>query len=346
MKKAKVSPETESTEQAVVENPAEEKTKAEKPKKQVNKVGALLKEMRLQKGLRLPDIAKRLCIRRLYLEAIEESDYKELPPFPYGVGFIRSYADYLGLNSSNIVELYKEETNTNPDKNIYVLEPQSEATVPNRKYLVISLLALILVYVLWYFYNNQALQEATEPKKVETQEVIADSDAALEAMPIVVEDYTVAPEVPEVEGEALLTSTPEEETAEPEVKKEEPPATEAPASEVVNEQVTITEASFVEPEKENANAPLAAEEPKKDETVVIKIKEETWIEVKNADTLYISKVLHEGDEYVVPEGGKGMILSVGKVEGADVYINGKLTKVAKPNKKTNIALDPFLAEAH
>ena len=346
MKKAKVSPETESTEQAAVENPAEEKTKAEKPQKQVNKVGALLKEMRLQKGLRLPDIAKRLCIRRLYLEAIEESDYKELPPFPYGVGFIRSYADYLGLNSSNIVELYKEETNTNPDKNIYVLEPQSEATVPNRKYLVISLLALILVYVLWYFYNNQITEEET-PVASTTESVQATDDAApSEAMPLVVEDYTVAPEVPEIENEALSASSEEETAAEPEVKKEEAPAAEAPAPEVVNNQVTITEASFVEPETEKANAMVAAEEPKKDETVVVKIKEDTWIEVKNADTLYISKVLHEGDEYVVPEGGKGMILSVGKVEGADVYINGKLTKVARPGKKTNIALDPFLAEVH
>ena len=341
MKKAKVSPET--TEQVVIENPTEEKIKAEKPQKQVNKVGALLKEMRLQKGLKLPEIAKRLCIRKFYLEAIEESDYKEIPPFPYGVGFIRSYADYLGLNSSNIVELYKEETNTNPDKNIYVLEPQSEATVPNRKYLVISLLALILVYVLWYFYNNQAMEEETPA--VSASEEVSDVMTS-EAMPIVVEDYTAAPEVPEIENEALLVSAPEEETAEPEVKKEEESAPENPAPEIVNNQVTITEASFVEPEKENAKAPVAAEEPKKDETVVIKIKEETWIEVKNADTLYISKVLHEGDEYVVPEGGKGMILSVGKVEGADVYINGKLTKVAKPNKKTNIALDPFLAEAH
>ena len=41
--------------------------------KNVTKVGSLLKEMRIQKGLKLPDIAKKLCIRRIYLEAIEES---------------------------------------------------------------------------------------------------------------------------------------------------------------------------------------------------------------------------------------------------------------------------------
>ena len=58
--------------------------------KNVTKVGSLLKEMRIQKGLKLPDIAKKLCIRRIYLEAIEESNYDEIPEFPYGIGFIRS----------------------------------------------------------------------------------------------------------------------------------------------------------------------------------------------------------------------------------------------------------------
>ena len=127
--------------------------------KTVDKVGSLLKEMRQQKGLRLPDVAKKLCIRRIYLEAIEESDYKEIPPVPYGIGFIRSYAEYLGLNGSNIVELYKEETNINPDKDIYMLEPQSEANVPGRKYLIISLLAVILVYVAWYMYNSSKSED-------------------------------------------------------------------------------------------------------------------------------------------------------------------------------------------
>ena len=335
MKKAKTTPEisaetpaaakTAAKESAAKEKAAEmpvSETTAEHPaQKPVNKVGSLLKEMRLQKGLRLPDVAKRLCIRKIYLEAIEDSNYKELPPFPYGVGFIRSYADYLGLNSSNIVELYKEETNTKTDKDIYVLEPQSEATVPNRKYLVISLLAVILVYVLWYFYNNQNPEEETVTETVTAEETSS------EAMPIVVEDYTLAPEAVEAEV----------------------PEAEAEPAPLPENQVTITEASFIEPEPaaETPAEQPAIEEPAAEETgVVVKIKAETWIEVKDDEKLYISKVLQPGTEYIVPEGGKGMILSVGKVEGADVYINGKLTQVARPGKKTNIALDPFIAAAH
>ena len=77
--------------------------------------------------------------------------------------------------------------------------------------------------------------------------------------------------------------------------------------------------------------------------VFLEILKETWIEVKDDAKLYISKVLQKGDTYTVPE-GKGMILSLGNYDGANVYINGKLTKVARPNKKTNIALDPLLEE--
>ena len=320
MRKTKVSPdapiEAEVTEKAI----KAEEAHAEAPiaeEKIINKVGNLLKEMRLQKGLRLTDVAKRLCIRKMYLEAIEESNYKGIPPFPYGVGFIRSYADFLGLNSSNIVELYKEETNTGNDKDMYVLEPQSEATVPNRKYLIISLLAIILIYVLWSVYNK-GTEEEIVPEAIVVEEQTNDE------MPIVVEDFAMTPETTEVEGQAIEI---------------EPVGTE------VSPQVTITEESFVEPKAATEEVKAKAE-PKTENGVVLKIKQESWIEVKDSNKLYISKVLQPGSEYVVPEGGKGMILSIGKVEGVDVYVNGKLTNVVKPNKKTNIPLDPFLTEAH
>lgn len=43
--------------------------------------------------------------------------------------------------------------------------------------------------------------------------------------------------------------------------------------------------------------------------------------------------------------GKGMILSAGKYNGVEVYVNGRLTPVIQPNKKMNIALDPFVEAA-
>ena len=294
----------------------------------ITKVGSLLKEMRLQKGLRLPDIAKKLCIRKIYLEAIEESNYAEIPPFPYGIGFVRSYATYLGLNSGNIVELYKDETMPKSDKEMFVLEPQSEASMPSKAYLLASLIAIALVYAGWSAYNNGTLEE----KDNTVEAVSAEENAAVADMPIVVEDFSAAP-VAEVAEEETV-SMPE------------------------NGQITVTEASFVE---EESAAPVAAPEqaapaPREDAPaeapvvksksgIVINVKEETWVEVKDAEKLYLSKVLQPGETYTVPE-GSGMILSVGRVNAVDVLVNGVITPVIKPNKKMNINLDPYMSAAH
>ena len=115
-------------------------------------------------------------------------------------------------------------------------------------------------------------------------------------------------------------------------------------------QVVVTNESFpgtVEPKAEPAPAPeVVAEAPKPAKSgVVINVKKETWIEVKDDSKLYISKVLQPGDTYTVPQ-GPGMILSVGKMDGVDIYINGALTNVFTANRKMNIALDKFISAAN
>ena len=85
------------------------------------KVGGMLHDARVKKGYKIADIAKELYIRASYLEAIENSCYEDIPEPPYGVGFIRSYAEFLGLNSARIVQLFKEETDANAKAdNVYV----------------------------------------------------------------------------------------------------------------------------------------------------------------------------------------------------------------------------------
>ena len=41
-----------------------------------------------------------------------------------------------------------------------------------------------------------------------------------------------------------------------------------------------------------------------------------------------------------------MIISVGRVDAADVYVNGKLTTVFTANKKTGISVDDLLKSAN
>jgi cytoskeleton protein RodZ len=66
-------------------------------------VGFLLKEHRQRAGLSLHEIAKRTCIRRAYLEALEADRFDLLPGEIYVLGFLRNYADTIGLEAAPLI---------------------------------------------------------------------------------------------------------------------------------------------------------------------------------------------------------------------------------------------------
>ena len=95
-------------------------------------------------------------IRFVYLQALEEGRYAELPGHTYAIGFLRSYADYLGLDSGPMVERYKEEISGLPGAGSLVFPvPEPEGKIPGGLMVVISLLLLALAYGGWYAINNQ-----------------------------------------------------------------------------------------------------------------------------------------------------------------------------------------------
>lgn len=71
-------------------------------------VGEILKAEREKKNLSVKDIENGTSIRALYINAIEEGNYKIVPGEVYLKGFIRNYANYLGLDGAEIVELYRQ----------------------------------------------------------------------------------------------------------------------------------------------------------------------------------------------------------------------------------------------
>lgn len=306
-----------------------ETIKNETPETQEGKVGTMLHDVRVKKKLSIDTIAQELRIKAAYLTAIEQSDYDNIPAAPYGIGFVRSYASYLGLNSARIVQIFKEETNVQDPKPLFVETPeieekseQEEIYTPNSKYILISLAMFVLGYLLWSMFND------SESTVEETNSSAAQTEVSNEDYPLQVENF-----VTETEQEV-------EESSEA-------------------EQITVTNASFVEttetPATENktkektnvkeatpAPADKVETKPSKPGRVLLKVNKETWIEVKDDNRLWISKVMPAGSEYTVPDNGKGKTVSFGNTDGVDVIIDGKIVTVVSKNKKTNIKLDAFL----
>ncbi|MEC9453532.1 MAG: helix-turn-helix transcriptional regulator, partial [Pseudomonadota bacterium] len=69
-----------------------------------------LRRARMTAGYELADIATALRIRLLHLEALEEGRFEDLPGSAYAAGFLRSYCEFLGLQSNEMVERLKRET--------------------------------------------------------------------------------------------------------------------------------------------------------------------------------------------------------------------------------------------
>jgi hypothetical protein len=69
-------------------------------------IGTSLREARERQGLDYPEIELATKIRAKYIRALEEEDFTSIPGDAYIRGFLRTYADYLGLDGDVYVDEY------------------------------------------------------------------------------------------------------------------------------------------------------------------------------------------------------------------------------------------------
>jgi hypothetical protein len=72
----------------------------------VFEIGNSLREARERQGLGYPEIELATKIRAKYIRALEEEDFTSIPGDAYIRGFLRTYAEYLGLDGDVYVDEY------------------------------------------------------------------------------------------------------------------------------------------------------------------------------------------------------------------------------------------------
>ena len=107
-------------------------------------IGNVLEKARNEKQIGLEQASRETNIARRYLEALETGMYEVFPGEPYVIGFLRNYAEYLGLNPNECVTLYKQtkiqETAVPPEK----LIPQRQFTVPRGVFIGAGILVFLI----------------------------------------------------------------------------------------------------------------------------------------------------------------------------------------------------------
>ncbi len=132
-------------------------------------VGGLLRASRLRCGEDLDVIAQVLRIRPRHLQAIEDGNFDQLPGTTYAVGFIRTYAEYLGLDSDEVVRRFKGEQNQQPGQarkaDLVFPSPMSETGIPRGAVVFLGVVIGVIAYGGWYSstVDNDFFKQWIEP---------------------------------------------------------------------------------------------------------------------------------------------------------------------------------------
>lgn len=97
----------------------------------MSELGTRLRDARVDKGYTLNTLQQMTKIQKKYLQAIEESNYEEVPGNFYVRAFVKQYADMVGLNGDALLEEFESELEVHPE-DLEELDEQAETALPSR----------------------------------------------------------------------------------------------------------------------------------------------------------------------------------------------------------------------
>lgn len=332
-------------------------------------VGALLAQTRSGFGQDIEEVSSALRIRPVFLRAIEESRYEDLPGLTYGVGFVRSYAHYLGLDVNDCVERFKDEAaGIDRTPNLNFPTPVPEAKVPTGAIILVSLLLAGLAYLVWTYVSRDGGLGQSEAVVSETASPVV--GAASTSEPASASGEAVASTASsETDGASSSASTAEttgsdtagltaattaaaggaDTTGSPPTGSDagdnvsiSNSAAAAAGGAVAGGSGTVlfTEAaSASQPADPSVSGTGAAYSGPR---VVLRATQDSWVQVRNASNESIfTRVLRAGDTYDVPD-QPGLSLLTGNAGGLVILVDGQeVPKLGRSGQvRRNVSLSP------
>ncbi len=305
--------------------------------KDTSVLGSDLRTARVKLGEDIQTIATALNIRAAHLEALESGDIGALPGRAYALGFVRSYATYLGLDSDASVARFKLETDRQEEEAAALAFPEANQDVrmPQGSLTVIAI--LLVAAILGGLQLSQMVDRMLTEDPGSPPAVAAPSQPA--ADPAATEDLS-ALETPPSDGDVA--------TVETAGGSETGPVSADAAVDTNAAPQTSTETGTGAPE---ATPPAAAAPPlaspeqvfganPADSRVMIVARGNAWLRIDNPQSgaVLIQTTLRSGDQFYVPNEA-GLVMAARNAKNLEIFVDGASVGLAGTGVLVEKALD-------
>lgn len=181
----------------------------------VTGLGDRLKQARTAKGFTLDDLQSITKIQKRYLSGIENEDYSMMPGSFYVRAFIKQYAEAVGLDSDEMLSMYK---NTSPEVSSEEEAGQRASSTLTRKRglknndqlnemmpkIIVALFIIVIVVVIWTLYQGSSKNKQGDVGSGETNQPVIMEKSPAKKDPEKVEEKPVEEEPEPVKPEQTL----------------------------------------------------------------------------------------------------------------------------------------------
>lgn len=312
---------------------------------QLRRVGGTLREARQARGEDLYAVAEALRIKPSYLFALEEGDLAMTPGRTYALGFLRSYADHLGFDGSEVVRLVKETLDgAPPEAELVVPQPAREDRRPRGLLIAASILLAGLLYGSWHMLGReQPVLERVAAVPGELGRIAGELLGGPPMAPAQPAPRIAAPAPPP--SPSLPRPKPQPAPPEPAglqalVAAEPAEPAHGPVSPAPSGRDSTSAQAAERPAAERADglspvallAALDAEQPARagreagapaEGRVVLVARDNAWVQIRSASRDYVrTRTLEAGERLVLPE-RDDLALWTGNAGGVEVVVEGR-----------------------
>jgi cytoskeleton protein RodZ len=140
-----------------------------------DEIGSRLREARMRAKIDINEVETRTKIRAKYLRAMENEEWDLLPGEVYVKSFLRTYGEYLGLDTRQLIDDFRRRYERPDDHELRPIAPlgRDRDRAPRRRgippWLVIAAVLVIVVVVLFFVGQNNPASKSPSTTQAGTK---------------------------------------------------------------------------------------------------------------------------------------------------------------------------------